>query len=563
MKDTLPYLTIDDVSRQLRTQPEDLQQQIEKKLQNLPRYIKAIRRGALSPQFAQAMAETERRLYQDRQANPNGRIARTAGAYFANENVIAGSMVPQGIELANTFGSQEIPDWENRSYKLKLGPGITFIQPASLYARLLQEGAAKPELAVNYTAPFGTSGTRQGLADIVNARLLTDEVFSDQEVIQTTGCTEALELALEAISQVYPGSEILAVGFSYYTAGFTADQKGLTLNRVMPISDTNSRVTSFQPSAEDVAQALTPNTKVLLLTAPNNPTGESYGAAELRRLMELAKEKELLILFDAIFEEMSFDTAIQGSPVLQAAQEVGMLDQVIVVDSLSKRRGFAGARMGWLATQNQAVLETLENTILARRCNPPLIYEPIAQFEGMACQLSKQLQLSGPADSKNDTICRQLAQSILQERGSSWSVDEFLAKYQEWVAWGETSREYYQQNFEIMQYALDGFAQSSAVTEGAFNTFVKMGENIDSTDFMAKLMLLTGTYTQVGPCFGISEQIWREQLGLWARVSFATERTDLIEGLTRLIALASAYQEFQLGDSSRYPVLNIRYDQQV
>jgi len=531
---------------------------VKNRIALLPSYTKAILRGATSPQYAAALTEAEKQIYQNQQANPESKTARTAGAYFANENVLAGSMTSSGVAIANANGSREVPGWEDRSYKIKLGPGITFIEPASVYSDLLKEGTLNPELAVNYTAPFGTTKTRQGLADVMNARIVEEQAYSADEIIQTSGATEALELGLEAVSQLYPGSNVLSAGFSYYTAFFTADQKGLSCNRAMPEVGEGEEKTRFQPTAAEIAPFITESTKSLLLTLPNNPTGESYDIDSIKDILLLSKERNLLVLFDAIFEEMSLDEETQFSPVLNMAQELGMLESMIVIDSLSKRRGLAGARLGWLATKNQQVLSTLENTVLARRCNPALVYEPIAQFEGLASQLSKQVALfRGNAPQQ-----RKFAQELLLQRGAPWSVDAFLSMYQQWDEWRTVSQDYYRQNFEIVQFALDGFAKAGSFTEGSFNTFVKLGENVSSSDFMAKLMLLTGTYTQVGPCFGISEKVWNEQLGLWARVSFATERKDLIEGITRMIALASAYQEFQLGDDSKYPALNISYDSQ-
>ena len=76
-------------------------------------------------------------------------------------------------------------------------------------------------------------------------------------------------------------------------------------------------------------------------------------------------------------------------------------------------------------------------------------------------------------------------------------------------------------------------------------------------DFLAKFMYTMATYTQVGPCFGISQTCWDKNLGIWPRVTYASSREDLIEALQRLVVFSRFYQEKNFGDPNKFPIIKI------
>jgi aspartate/methionine/tyrosine aminotransferase len=147
-----------------------------------------------------------------------------------------------------------------------------------------------------------------------------------------------------------------------------------------------------------------------------------------------------------------------------------------------------------------------------------------------------------------------------------FSKDEFIKMYREWEQWDSESLRYYQDNLRIVKALLQGAATAGSPDAAGFNTFVKVqepGNDVNSMDFLAKLMYTLGTYTQVGPCFGLSQKTWDRELGIWPRITYASSREDLIEAVTRLVVFTRFYGERNFGDPNRFPTLQIRFDQQI
>lgn len=501
--------------------------------------------------------------YQEAQENPRAStenpMSNSAGAYFLNEDVIGGSR--EGDVLVYTNAQNETAGIKPRTQKLKLGPGIGFIEAPSLYRRLKTAGLQNPNLTLNYTAPFGTSETRKGIKAIVDSKIDPEGSFiPDDGVFLTRGATEAIDLFMSSISTIKPGSRVVFLGLSYYTGPFSGMQKGLAIDRLMANPLTTSNETKFFPTPEQISLSIPVDTKALVLTMPNNPNGEIYSTGDLTKIIKLAKERNILILFDAIFENMYFDEKENyKSRVLQTASELGALDNIIIVDSLSKTMNFPGERIGYIATTNRNVVEALTNIVLARTCNPPLTLEPVLQFEGLARKI-KTLQVQSP-NTRLETIIDKAANV-----SSPFSKDALLKMYVEWNSWNKEVLQFYKGNLEIVKAVLNGSVDAGSPDAAAFNTFIKpsgLPKGTNNMDYLAKLMFTLATYTQVGPCFGLSQKIWDQKLGVWPRITYACSREDLTEGLVRLVTFTKFYAELNFGDPNKFPVLNLSYDNQI
>lgn len=480
--------------------------------------------------------------------NPNSELSDGAGAYFLNEDIFR-----QVFMATMTDVTLE---------RLSLGPGVSLVEPPSFYARLLQIGQSISSLAVNYTAEGGTAPTTRAIKQIMDAKIdPRGDFFSEEAVYLTQGATESIEIFMEMLAQTNPQAEVLFLGLSYYTGPYAALQKGLQIARAVPQTIVISEQTRFFPSYEEVESALTPNTKAIALTLPNNPTGETYSDEEIRKILTLAKQRNILILLDCIFENLYFDDSRNyQSRFLQIAQELGALDRVVIADSLSKTQNIPGTRIGFLATTNGELKERLDNIIVARRCNPPLVEQPLIQFEGLARKI-KAVRMQNPSLSLEKAI-----QTYMARDAYPFTADEFREMYGEWDNWNDTVKQYYADNLKIVKVVLQQVAQAGSPDEAAFNTFIKLAGiplGTNSNDFLAKLMFTLSTYTQNGACFGLSQSQWDQYLGMWVRITYASNREELIEGLIRLIVFTEQYIELGLGDSSKYAVLPNNYERQI
>ena len=518
-----------------------------------------VQSGKLSKQLDLTEKETEGNSRIDK-LSP---LSNTAGAYFFNEEIIGGSREKQALSDVNESGIKTLGNsWKRQDMKLKLGPGIGLIEAPSLYKELLKLGISNPDLSLNYTAPFGTLDARRGIKDIMDARIDPEgDFFPDNGVFITEGATEGIDLFMEALSKIAPNSRIVFLGLSYYTGPYSAFQKDLQIDRLVTNPIRSDNKTRFFPTASEIEKSIASDTKAFVLTIPNNPNGETYSDQELVKIMQIVKERNIYVLFDAIFENLYFDGSENyRSRLLQIAAETGALDRVVVVDSLSKTKNFAGERIGFMATTDKEMLNSLENVILSRRCNPRLTLGPILRFEGLA-RKARGLLNNSPNISFDTVV-----DFVMKDGKYPFSKQEFVNKFINWDNWNNESLRYYQDNLRIVKALLDKTAVAWSPDQGAFNTFVKVAEaenNVNSMDFLAKFMYTMATYTQVGPCFGISQTCWDKNLGIWPRITYASSREDLIEALKRLVVFSRFYQEKNFGDPNKFPILKIRFDEQI
>ena len=187
------------------------------------------------------------------------------------------------------------------------------------------------------------------------------------EIIVTTGGSEALLFSFMACMD--PGDEMIMVEPGYANYISFARTAGIKVKTV------TSRIEDgfALPSMEAFEKAITPRTKAILLCNPNNPTGYVYSPAELQRLKELVVKYNLFLIADEVYREFVYS----GQPY-QSAMTLGIPDNVILVDSVSKRYSECGIRIGMLVTHNKLVHDTVMKYCQAR-LSPPLLGQIVAE----------------------------------------------------------------------------------------------------------------------------------------------------------------------------------------
>lgn len=186
--------------------------------------------------------------------------------------------------------------------------------------------------------------------------------FDRSEIFVTTGGSEALLFVLAAIAD--DGDEVL-VFEPFYTnySGFAR----LVGVRTVPITtrpDNGYRL----PDAAEIEDRITSRTRAILLCSPNNPTGTVYDDQELERVGTICRERGLFLVADEVYREFTYD----GRRHRSASTLAGLERRVILTDSLSKRVSLCGARVGWIATRNRAVLGAVLKFGQARLCPPTI-----------------------------------------------------------------------------------------------------------------------------------------------------------------------------------------------
>ncbi len=184
-----------------------------------------------------------------------------------------------------------------------------------------------------------------------------------EDIMITTGGSEALLFALGSIMD--PGDEVI-IPEPFY-ANYSAFSEESSANVVPVISTINSGFTL--PSIEEFEKAISPKTKAILICNPNNPTGYLYSEAEINQLGELVKKHDLFLIADEVYREFIYDDRDKHFSVMNLK---GIEQNVIMIDSVSKRYSMCGARIGCMVTKNKEVISTAMKFAQARLCPPTI-----------------------------------------------------------------------------------------------------------------------------------------------------------------------------------------------
>ena len=192
--------------------------------------------------------------------------------------------------------------------------------------------------------------------------------LSPDEIIITTGGSEAVEFAYMACLD--PGDEIIVTDPSYANYMAFAQSCGAVMKPIHTSIDDGFKL----PPVEKFEEQITPRTKAILICNPNNPTGYLYTKEEMRRLRDIVKKYDLFLFSDEVYREFIYSK----DPYISACHLEGIEQNVVLIDSVSKRYSECGIRIGALITKNREVREAVMKFCQAR-LSPPLIGQIIAE----------------------------------------------------------------------------------------------------------------------------------------------------------------------------------------
>jgi aminotransferase len=187
----------------------------------------------------------------------------------------------------------------------------------------------------SYTANAGLLELRVEIAKYMNKQFQLAYNPKD-EIIVTVGASEALDIALRAI--IDPGDEIIVVEPTFVSYAPLVTLAG---GKAVPVGTTVE--TNFRLLPEQLENAISPKTKAIMLSFPNNPTGSTMTEAELLGIAKIVEKHDLLVISDEIYAEMTYDHTHSS-----IANIVGMRDRTILISGFSKAFAMTGWRLGFV-----------------------------------------------------------------------------------------------------------------------------------------------------------------------------------------------------------------------
>lgn len=189
-----------------------------------------------------------------------------------------------------------------------------------------------------------------------------------EDIIITTGGSEAVFFAFMACLD--PGDEIIVPEPAYANYMAFAISCGAVIKTVPSTIEEGFAL----PSVEKFEALISPRTKGILICNPNNPTGYLYTQKEMNQLRDIVKKYDLFLFSDEVYREFCYT----GAPYISAFHLEGIENNVVLVDSVSKRYSECGIRIGALISKNKMVRENVMKWCQAR-LSPPLIGQIIAE----------------------------------------------------------------------------------------------------------------------------------------------------------------------------------------
>lgn len=332
------------------------------------------------------------------------------------------------------------------------------------------------ETPMHYTDVAGVPALRKAVAEYTRAQ--KHVVYDGRTETQVThGATAALSMAFTAL--VEPGSEVI-LGSPYFATyiNMTKTAGG------QPVSVPLRAADGFRHSADAIAKAITPQTRVIVINSPSNPTGAVTPRDELERIAQVAIDNDLWVISDEVYHRYIYGDTEFAS----IAAVPGMKERTVLIDSFSKTYAMTGWRIGYMHGPAQFIAET------------SALAEAVTSSNNSASQAAALAALTGP-------------QGFLDEMKASYAANRQIV-------------------IEAVDSS-DGLLRLPAA-EGAFYAFIDISRTgLSSHDFAIRLLERHHVAVVPGSAFGTEGEGY-------IRVSYVGAPEDIRAGMATVVAFAKA-----------------------
>ena len=211
--------------------------------------------------------------------------------------------------------------------------------------------------AIFYGANSGLLELRREISHFMQRRYNLS-YCPDNELLVTIGGSEAVDLAFRTL--INPGDEVLVT-----EPCFVCYAPLVSMADGVPVSLPTKEENEFRLTAAELKAAITPKTKLIILSYPNNPTGAIMRREDYEALAEVLRDTNIFVLSDEIYSEMTY-----GTKHVSIAEIDGMRERTIVVNGFSKTFAMTGWRLGWMAAPPEIIAEARKIHQYAIMCAP-------------------------------------------------------------------------------------------------------------------------------------------------------------------------------------------------
>jgi len=328
-----------------------------------------------------------------------------------------------------------------------------------------------------YTAVAGTVDVKTAIKNKLKKDNNLDYDISD--IMVNVGAKHSLFNIFQAL--IDEGDEVIIPAPYWVTYPELAKYSG-----GVPIAIDTTDESGFKITPTQLKEAITPKTKILILTSPSNPTGSVYSKSELEALAEILKDTNIWVISDEMYEKLIYDN-LEFTATASISDD--MFDRTITVNGLSKSVAMTGWRFGYLATPNKELIKAMT-------------------------------KLQSQSTSNINSITQHA--SIVALDGE---VDEDI----------EMMRVQFEKRRDLaceLFNAIDGL--SVVKPQGAFYLFVNIKDvDTNSLTFCEQLLKDTGVAVVPGVGFGLDG---------YFRFSFATDEATIKEGISRIENFVKSYK---------------------
>jgi aminotransferase len=261
------------------------------------------------------------------------------------------------------------------------------IREAAIYS--LEKGQT------TYTSNLGLLSLRKSIARYV-ADFFHVDYDPGREVLVTVGVSEAIDIALRAL--LNPGDEVI-----YHEPCYVSYSPSIVLAHGVAVPVVTTKEDGFSLKPENLAAAITPKTRVIMLNFPTNPTGACASRADLEGIAKLAIEHDLIVMTDEIYSELRYDDT---EPHVSIAALPGMQERTILLHGFSKAFAMTGFRLGYACAPQPIIEAMMKIHQYAMLCAP--IMSQNAAIEALENGRSAMIEMRESYHQRRDFLVRRL-----------------------------------------------------------------------------------------------------------------------------------------------------------